>query len=395
MNWSDPRFLNDDFFDITRGFFNQAQRYFNPALISPESRNFPDKFLPSNITDVDFRPYHNDSTKSGELVRSSLAKTLSFIDQGVIDSEEITLSPTITTASLIVIRFLQEYGVEEVWLETPCYYATLFQIIGSQLQCRTIPSYVKNEFQWRIEEIDWSRKNAVWITHPRISLGLRQEKNFLLELCNKAMANDSFVIVDEATELKMPSLLSGVEFKPYNKHIIRLRGVFKPLGLNGPRIAMLLHSPYHSSEIKKWVWTYQGGLDGFSMELANRVVEHKSSYQILFEATQEEAISNWNMIRRLSQHTRVSIPEYNDGYTSALILKLSNYPLDRKKFFNIRNILVQEIEKIGVFPTLGSSMYFAYDGIHEFIRINLLSNARELNLFVGRLPSIISTLVET
>lgn len=58
-------------------------------------------------------------------------------------------------------------------------------------------------------------------------------------------------------------------------------------------------------------------------------------------------------------------------------------------------MLIQYLESINVFPTLGASMYFAYDGKHEFIRINYLADKLKMINFISNLLSFSSKLTKS
>ena len=394
MRWNRKEFLDDDFFEITRKYFSLNFRYYNPAQIAPKSLDHVENFFSDYYKNIDVIPYHNDDTHSGIQLREILSHIINKIDKQQLSKECITLTPTITNASLIVLRYLQEIGINSIYIETPCYYATLFQVLGTKLECKAIPTYFNNNFLWSIDDIDWSKRLSIWITHPKISLGIRQEKEFLLSICKRLKQVGGFLIVDEATELKHPSLLSLPVFQEYEDNIIRLRSVFKAFGINGPRVAMIIHSKTNSRGIKKWVWTYQGGIDGFSINVGISLQDNTQNYNDLLHSTYREANENFGSISRLVRHSKVMIPNYGDGYTSSFILKISDTPLKRSEYLKKRKKLIQLLEKRSIFPTLGASMYFAYDGTHEFLRINYLSDMRKLRSLACDLPDITSLVYE-
>lgn len=381
----DDQFLNDDYFSIIKAYFDPKKIYFNPAQIAAKSRDFPAAFLPQQISQEYLQSYHNDSTPTGLEVRKILAEVMSEMDGNNISPDKVTLCPTITAGSAIVLSFLKEQGVNQVWLETPCYYATLFQMKNMGIKYRLIPTYAARGYSWNISAGELVEGDAVWLTHPRISIGSAQPREFLIGLCKKLQEKKGYVIVDEATELATPSLLSDDCFKRYESTIIRLRGVFKPLGLNGPRISMMLHSREHIENIKKWVWIFQGGLDCFSMSLAKEILKNIKTYKALFARTREDASTNFLTLRRLVRDTSLILPNYEDGYTSSLTIPLLPQPKSIKEFYDARNTLIQTFEKLDVFPTLGASMYFAHDEINEHLRLNYLGDIRSTSSFISKI----------
>lgn len=289
-------FLNDDFFEIVNKFFNSKKEYFNPARINSKGIKFPTSFYLSSIEEDDLKEYHNDSTFRGLQARENITEILRHFNYDL-NSENITLSPTITSASLIVQKFLKEKGISNVILETPAYYATIFQLQSLGMNITLIPTYYDNAFKWDIDDLETN--SCVWITNPRISLGNSQEKEFLLKLCKKVQAKDSYLIIDEATELTIPSLTLDKDFIPYMSHIIRLRSLFKPLGINGPRISLIIHHENFSNDLKKWIWTFQGGLDFYSINISQEIKQNTQEYKSLFYNTKNQAVNLHKTIKSM------------------------------------------------------------------------------------------------
>lgn len=371
-------FLTDDYFEIYNKHFAKNKSYFNPATIAHETRNLTQPVSTINASTSCILKYHNDDTDSGNEARERLALHYSTSDNQEITSTELTLSPSITSASLIVIQFLRESGIQEVWLESPCYYATYFQLKSFGISVNLIPTYQEDDFVWDIKQLPVNKKIAVWITQPIISLAINQTESMLLEVCDRLLISDSYLVVDEAAELQVPPLLSRKSFDQYRRLIIRLRSMSKPVGINGVRLCVIHHNYANAKEIKKWTWTFQGGIDAYSMGYILQLTHTESHYKSMLLSTKSQAEECYKRLKNITQDSDLELPVYENGYTASFSVQLSNTKLSKRIFYKRRLQLIMDLEKMKVFPTLSSSMYFAFDGLHERIRVNYLSNPNKL-----------------
>ena len=94
------------------------------------------------------------------------------------------------------------------------------------------------------------------------------------------------------------------------------------------------------------------------------------------------------LIQRLLRGSGIKVVDYQDGYTTALVLPLFDSPVSKDAFYRRRELLFSKLAEKGVAPTFGASMYFAFDGINEFIRFNYLANKVKSESFIGILKRI-------
>lgn len=376
-------FLEDDYFSIVKKYFSFDKDYFNPARIEPSSIAKIESFLP-NLNNDTLVQYHNDDTSLGQSSREVFANLISETAGLTYTPNEVTLAPSITSASLLVIEFLKREGIENIWVETPCYYATILQFECLRMDYRLIPTYLESGFSWNTDKIDLKKgKQAIWITHPRISLSMSQTLEKIILLCKLLERDNGFLIVDEATEISTHGLFSAKELLPYRERIIRLKSIFKPFGINGPRIASILHPERYSENLKRWTWTFHGGIDAMSIKILKNLNAFKNDYKMLGEVTTRQITECYNMANRMTKKNEsIAIVPYSGGYTAVLILKLFNKKVSIESFLQKREKLILTLEGESVFPTLGASMHFAYDGMHEFLRINYLTNRRKLESLI-------------
>jgi histidinol-phosphate/aromatic aminotransferase/cobyric acid decarboxylase-like protein len=370
----DEIFRTDDFFALQKKYFSDNKTYLNPATTRDDGindLNFNELFR-SKLREV--TSYHNDSTQSGIEAKKNIINLVNAIDEIKVDLENITLTPSITSSSFITLKALSDLGVKRIWMETPCYYATLFQAKSLGMEIKLIPSYLQNNFQWELPSV--GKNDAVWITQPRISISMNQDDEHLKKLIDNA-SNNYYLVVDEATELGLPSKLSKLSIEN-NEFVIRLKGVYKPLGINGPRVAYIIHGGKTGSVIKKWVWTFHGGIDAMSIRSIPACIREINDYKMLIGQTKEKASKAFRLIETHLLGKGFKIIGYENGYTTCLVTKL----IDEKSnnSFDLARIkLITRLKNQGIQPVLGPSMYFAHDGTHEYVRFNLLT---DLNAFI-------------
>lgn len=375
----DKSIREDDFIPIYEKFTESGKSFFNPAHAIESTINDVHYISQTNIGL--YKSYNNDTTKTGDIAKLRVTNMLKCIDNVRIPVENITLTPSITSSSIITLKALKEKGVNRVWLETPCYYATIFQAKSLNIDVSFIPSWFDNDFQWQVPDI--KKNEAVWVTQPRISLCKNQEEARLRTLINMSDIHGVYLIIDEATELGIPSLATKLIPK-LSDRIIRLKGIYKPICINGPRIAYILHGESFGKEIKKWIWTFFGGIDNFSLNSLPSDENEINIYTGMIEATHSQCKKNYMTLKTHSLGTQFTLPQYENGYTTVLIITLSEKgcPIE---FENNRQLLIEKLMHIELLPTFGASMYFANDNKHEYIRVNLLTDISKLLHIISKI----------
>lgn len=369
----DSYIREDDFLDLQRKFCSTGRTYFNPAHAVEDEVNDCQIFLETDTRS--YKSYNNDSTGSGIKAREKIKNILFYCDNIEINLSNITITPSITTSSLLVMKALKELGVSRIWLETPCYYATIFQAKSLDIKVDFIPTFKDMDFEWKIP--DAKKGDVVWLTQPRISLCKNQSKSRLQKLVSASREEGFYIVLDEATELELPSLASEIISNQMD-NVIRLKGIYKPLCINGPRISYILHGPAFGDELKKWIWTFFGGIDNYSINSLPSNEEEIVIYASLLKGTHERVRRNFDLLSTSILGSRYSLPIYENGYTTCISTILSAKGII-KEFEAERSLLIKDLMNQQIFPTLGASMYFAYDAKHEFIRINLLTDVLKLS----------------
>lgn len=377
-------FRPDDYFEVSSEYFDPGKSYFRPAAADDGTVVFPDDVLKRAINPRSYIPYTNDEFGLGEELRAAVVDILEAEGEKELSLSSITIAPSITSACINLIFYLRSREINRVLLETPCYYGTKFQLASVGFDTKLIPTFASEGFQ--IPKRYHRQVQCVyWVTQPRISIGIDQVTSRLLELCAWLDEYDSLLVVDEATELKTPPLFARKEFDAFRNRIIRLKSLFKPLAINGQRFAFMIHPPRMAEALKKFVWIAHGGIDRFSSEHVFWARENVGEYNRLKAATLAQCTETALQLQRSLRNSPISLPDYENGYTTAFHLPLS--ALSGRVPGNERQELICICERLGVFPTLGASMYFADEAGNEQIRINLLSDKDQLIQFASALSA--------
>lgn len=393
---TDSEFRADDYFDVIERHFSDGGNYFRPASADNDLVIVPKTLAQSGIVARDLASYNNDDAGLGPNARLALVDVLRGLGETGQSMEGITLAPSITSASLNVIFWLISQGFRHVSLETPCYYGTLFQLRQVGLRVSLLPTYFEENYSIPPSARE-SPGTVYWMTQPRISLAIDQEIETLLDICRSLERNRSLLVMDEATELKRLALLSRPEFDPYRPFIIRLRSLFKPLAINGQRLAYIQHSDAISGSLKRLVWISHGGLGRHSIETVFWVQRNIKEYLGLREIVLSQCRAQAKSIATALLASSVAMPKYENGYTTSLsfplaVLSGKGGPLAQPR---ARERLLEILKSLRVLPTLGASMYFANRDDREQIRLNLLAKREPLLSFCYDLSTHFRNLKKT
>lgn len=282
-----------------------------------------------------------------------------------LDLSNITYCQSSTLASQIILASLQSLGVNKIIFETPEYFATSLQSKKLGFKNIYIPTYSHNNYQFSISRklIKNNSPCAVWITQPRASMGTDQDIKYIRSIIDM-LGKNNFLVIDEAVEQKFPSLLSGLSGRLDS--VIRFRNFYKPLGINGPRIAFIIHPKTISSTIREHTTMYGGAIDYFSLQLAYHHSQKHDVFRSLLNIANQQVLKIRAKVEQslLGEKNWHVIPTSN-GYLGAIRLNFGS-----KNHFFHRNKLIRFCVQQGVPILLGSHMGFAFENGEEHIRVN-------------------------
>lgn len=359
-------FLKDDFFEINKKYFDKiledGNNYLHPSGFLNTNLSVIEKLEDITINKKNFVEYHNDSTHNILPYKIIIQNLFNHWDNYSYDLNELTICHSVTMGSLAVLNYLYKNNIKDIIFETPTYYATIIQAEQMNFNITKIPSYYEQAFN-NCLQIKNNTPKVYWITQPRISLGINQDIKFIEELIQNLREID-YLVIDEATELMFPSHLSFTT-KYKNKNIIKIRSIFKGMGLNGPRISIIIHPKKIKKELDLSLWIYQGGIDIFSLELVKKVCTI-NYYKTVINTSLNQVLETKKILKKHLLGSCVELSNIQNGYIGTLIVNYKN----NKNYEENRELLLDLLSKNRIIATLGASMNFALDKRREYIRLN-------------------------
>ena len=235
-------FESDNFDEILEKYFSDFSIY--DMLDSDVSywHNVSSKAL--NVLPINKQSqfYKSDYQKGLGESKEKILFGLSKWENYNISYNECTLCTSATMASLISLVFLKRKGIKKIIFETPSYFASIIQAQLLDFEVILVPTYFQNNYKFDlpIKYLNDKTAKAIWLSQPRFALGKNQSVNEIINLYSQ-LKKDDFLVIDEANEHLFPSIINEINPTTYSK-IIKFRSLFKPLGLNGPRISCIFHN---------------------------------------------------------------------------------------------------------------------------------------------------------
>ena len=378
-------FNQDDYFLIKK-------KYFDELLNSPFDVLEPSGYLEVTSKSLKELPkfeipreklaqYYNDAGNNIMEFKNPILKLWNSWDECIYNKDEITLCHSVTIAGFAVLEILKSIDIKTIFFETPAYYGTIYQAEMLKIKHIKIPTYKENNWKINLSK-DQIRQNspcAVWITQPKMSLGLNQNQKSIKQLAEIMGPND-FLVIDEATEKEFPSVLKNLNNSNYDCSIIKMRSFFKGCGLNGIRLTVVSHPIALKKKFNLAMWLFQGGLDLFSLTAGKIASISKDQFVLMLKLAREETIKKREKLENLSRGSIIEPIRLINGYIGTLRVNFPN-----NKFWENRRALLEYLKKEKIVATLGSSMFFAHDPCAEHIRLNYYLDEEVLIKTVQRL----------
>ncbi|MBI3510933.1 MAG: aminotransferase class I/II-fold pyridoxal phosphate-dependent enzyme [Bacteroidetes bacterium] len=327
-----------------------------------------DKSFPQEI-----QKYYSDFYSQLHHIKRDIIPLLSSWEKRELQPENLTLCHSATVGSAIALAFLIAKGIKTIILEAPFYFATFYQAETFGFKIIRVPSFLDQQFKLFIDP-DLIKKNspcAVFLTQPRTALGINQEVKDLLALSH-VLGEQNYLIIDEATEQFFPSTLSDFNFAEY-PNVIKIRSIFKGLGINGVRLACLIHHEKYRDQIAEEMEVMQGALDYYSLMLAAEMGKDVNRFSALLRAANNQVLKLRSKVDLQLKGTSCSVSPIVNGYIGSAVIKLRS-ELQRGEF-------LEYCARSRMPVIVGSSMGFARHKGFEFVRLNYFN--REHHLLKG------------
>ena len=314
-----------------------------------------------NCGKIDFSPYVADYRNGIDGGKKSIASLLCAWDKRNFELDEFHVLPSATMACLATLAVIRYRGIRLIGFETPAYFATIQQAQLLGFDVERLATYWDNSYCLQQAPI---RKEpmALWLTQPRYCIGADQQIEVISSILNSMKSTD-ILVIDEANEQKIPSITSGIQ----DSRIMRIRGVFKPLGLNSLRVAMVLHHRSAWKDFEHVYWASSGSVDAFSFDAAVALGLASNRFVELLQSVRAHVSARWDRVEAICSGTSLNPSDLVNGYIGCVTFRHGR-PLSERDA--VRRYLMEAAARHNIPLVLGPKMGFANDDGVEQIRIN-------------------------
>jgi histidinol-phosphate/aromatic aminotransferase/cobyric acid decarboxylase-like protein len=320
--------------------------------------------------------YYLDEDKTLGSLKNEILKLVEFWENRSLAWEEMTLYNSVSTATAAVLIALRRLGVKTIMFETPAYGVTVNQARHTGYKVVLLPTYYRDNFALSVDPdlMKSHRPLVFWLTQPRMSLGINQEEG-LVECLLDQLSEDDFLVIDEATEQQCPAVLSHLSGKAGYPRILRIRGLLKPMGLNGLRLSCVLHSETLRVNLENAQDVIGASLDLFSLQMAAELAQKKDLFFMMLSVANEQVTSLRKKAEVLALDSGVKVSRLVNGYMGTVFIPFKG---GRKKYRENRSKLLSYCRSRRMPVILGSHMMFAFDPEWEQVRFNYFSRERHI-----------------
>lgn len=373
-------FQRNDFDSVYYDFFEEIWEsgdvYADPSGWRDTASDVTSLLPKIQVDQAAFGRYYVDEDATLGGLKESILDLLGFWEKRIVHWEDVTLYNSASTATAAVLIALRRLGARTVVFETPAYAVTVNQAKHSSYKVVLSPTYQRDGFALQIDQTLQRRAHPIvfWLTQPRMSLGFDQNVTEVKHLL-AALAPEDFLIIDEATEQRCPSVLSTVAEETGSKHIIRIRGILKPMGLNGLRLACVFHAKELRSHLEDTQNVLGASLDLYSLTVAAELAQKRDLFFTMLSVANLQVTSLRKKLELLALGTEVRVSHLVNGYMGSVFVPLRG---GKRKYRQNRMELLEYCRERRMPVILGSSMLYAFDPDWEQIRINYFSRERHI-----------------
>jgi len=372
-------FSDDDYAEIRARYFNDL----DPGRIDADPSGWISTYSAAEVyielprlASCQLSRYYIDEGNTLGAYKEHLCQLLSAWENYAIDGDEFTLCPSGASASLTVIAALKKLGVKRILFETPAYFGTIEQAEELGMPFELIPTYRGSEY--KLPDLSNRLKEcsdiALWLTQPRASLGFNQSTTTLTGLLSDLSAN-SYLVVDEATDQSFPASLSKLSRSCESEKLIRIRSFAKGMGLNGLRLAAVLHSKSLRGKICGCLESLGGSIDIHSLAAVAQLSQDVPRLKLMLEVSNKQVNELRSLAQRLTQGTPLVVNNLVNGYIGTITADLKALG---SSFSECRGNFLQGCADRRTPVILGASCYMAKDPPFEAVRLNFFSQPDQI-----------------
>lgn len=380
-NLSRLRFPRDDYDEINSEYFSEILSS-GSWLALPAGWHNPHsdaalQFKVHSVEKSDTIRYALDEGRALGERKSCVLKMLSDWEGRTVGWDEITLCPSVSTANLLVLSAIRARGLRSVLFEAPAYYATIAQAEMLDLEVLRIFNTTPSDFDVNPAEIRDSLPEApcaIWLTHPRYGVGTNQSVERIQAISEVARRGD-VIVIDEAAEQMFPSTLCKLD--QIKCEFVRTRGLVKGIGLNGLRLAAVLHPPKWRAGIQEFLEAVGASLDAFSLANFNSLALTPSFLPALLATANRQVVRHRQRVESLTRGSWATPTPLANGYIGSLLLDFSRLP---GTYESKRVSLLQYCKKRRVPIVLGASIGFPQVDTFEAVRLNYFTSLENVEV---------------
>jgi histidinol-phosphate/aromatic aminotransferase/cobyric acid decarboxylase-like protein len=373
-------FRRSDFDAVYYDFFEEVwesgEVYADPSGWNDTESRVASLLPAIRVNEAALGRYYLDEDKTLGSLKDQILQLIEFWEKRALAWEEITLYNSVSTATSAVLIALKRLGAKTVVFETPAYGVTVNQARHSGYKVILIPTYQRDNFALPMEGTLVKRPHPIvyWLTHPRVSLGLDQDERVVEALLRKLSPHD-FLVIDEATEQRCPAILSRLCKKIGTQQVLRIRGLLKPLGLNGLRLACVLHSVNLRVCLENAQDVIGASLDLYSLQMAAELAKKRELFFKMASVANTQVTDLRRKAEFLALGTGIKLSHLVNGYMGCVFVPFKG---GQRRYSENRIKLLNHCRSRRMPVILGASMLFAFDPAWEQIRFNYFSREQHI-----------------
>jgi histidinol-phosphate/aromatic aminotransferase/cobyric acid decarboxylase-like protein len=383
-------FMPDDYGEIEAKYFAELRRQ-GQVDADPSGwrggRTDAEQWAPlPQLQPRDLVPYYIDEGDALAPHKESIAALLQAWDGYGIELDQFTLCTSGASASLITLATLKNLGVRRVVFETPSYFGSIDQANQIGLSCELVPTYRREGYAMPSLDhwIGGGESTAIWLTQPRASLGFNQSVH-LLDTLLECLPATSYLIIDEATDQSFPIHLGAFAQKQQKANLIRIRSFTKGMGLNGLRLAAIIHSASLRASIVHCLEFFGSSVDAHSLSAVASLAADMGRFTMMLRAANDQVNSLRARTERLVMGSPLAVNPLTNGYIGTVIADLTALGRSHE---SRRVRLLEGCRHVRTPVMLGASSYVAIDHPTEAIRLNFFRPPDDLLRGVANILNI-------
>ena len=388
----DPQyFSSDDYIEIERKYFVDIR---SSGVVDADpsgwlfSQTSVAEMMPTaQVGPLDLVQYRVDEDAALGDAKERIQPLLSAWEATDVFPNEFTICPSGACASLVALATVKSLGIRHVVFETPAYFGSIEQAIELGLSVELVPTFRRTDYMLPdVKRLLGTSDTALWLTQPRASLGFDQSQDLVIRIL-QTLRHTQFLIVDEVTDQTFPAHLSRLVHAGASTNVIRLRSFTKPMGINGIRLAAILHSATLRPAIVGCLEAFGGSLEIHSLRLVGTLAEDITRFRHLLRIANDQVNKLRVTAERLATGTPISVNHLVNGYIGSMIVDLRVLGSTHEER---RARLLAGCRAKRTPVMLGSTFYMAKDPPTEAIRLNFFNHPEHIVRGINNVAAVLA-----